>query len=156
MKNLIRKILKEDFNREPVHGHSIPNGWVDGNTREFFEANGVKYRAIFPWNHSRNGGVTMQIVPYNDEDKAYYEEYSQLGPYGQEDYYGNGKIHLWKEEPGNVVYNALSSYLGSDHDWSVRKFENTEEQGGFLIYASMNLFELVEDFLNIVDEGYPM
>jgi hypothetical protein len=43
MKDLIRKILKEDFNREPVHGHSIPNGWVDGNTREFFEANGVKY-----------------------------------------------------------------------------------------------------------------
>lgn len=61
---------------------------------------------------------------------------------------------MWADEPGNRVYNSLSGYLGRDHDWHVRKKEHDEK--GFTIYASMNIFELVEDFLNIIDDGFPM
>ena len=69
MKNLIRKILKEA--REPVHGDSIPDKWIDGNTREFFESDGIKYRAIFPWNRASNGRIRMQIIPYDNKDKQF-------------------------------------------------------------------------------------
>ena len=57
MKNLIKKILKEA--REPIHGHSIPDKWIDGNTRTFFESKGIKYRVIYPWNHERDGRIVI-------------------------------------------------------------------------------------------------
>ena len=66
MRDRIRKILKEATG--PINGTSIPDKWVDGNTKAFFESDGIKYRVIFPWNHERNGTIRTQIIPYNNED----------------------------------------------------------------------------------------
>ena len=150
MKNLIRKILKEA--REPVHGDSIPDKWIDGNTLEFFESDGIKYRAIFPWNRESNGRISMQIIPYDNKDKAIYGEYKDKGPYAQEKYYRDGTIYEWDNEVGSKLYNKLNSFIGSNHNWLVYK---TQEEFGTLIYASINIFELVEDYLHMADDGNP-
>jgi len=152
MKNLIKKILKEA--REPIHGHSIPDKWIDGNIRTFFESKGIKYRVIYPWNHQNNGRIVMQVVPYDDKDTAIYDEYkeSSNNPYAQEKYYEDGTIYEWTKENGEKLFNQLNSFIGSNHDWYVHK---TEEEFGLIIYISMNIFELVEDYLHIADDGDP-
>jgi len=150
MRDRIRKILKEATG--PINGTSIPDKWVDGNTKAFFESDGIKYRVIFPWNHERNGTIRTQIIPYNNEDSAVWERFKDLGPYGQDAYYDTGQIYEWKNEIGSKLYNNLNSFIGSNHNWSVRK---TQEEDGMLIYASLNVFELVEDYFHMADDGNP-
>jgi hypothetical protein len=128
MRDRIKQILREA--REPVHGNSIPDKWVDGNTRGFFESDGIKYRVIYPWNHEGNGRILMQVIPYDNEDKAIYEQYKDKGPYGQEKFYRDGTIHEWVRETGERLFNKLN-------------------------YISMNVFELVEDYLHMADDGNP-
>jgi hypothetical protein len=150
MRDRIRKILKEA--RLPINGTSIPDKWVDGNTRAFFDSGGIKYRVIFPWNHATNGTIRTQIIPYNKEDAAVWDEYKDLGPYGQDAYHDTGIINEWKSEIGSKLYNNLNSFIGSNHNWSVRK---TQEEYGVLIYANLNVFELVEDYFHMADDGDP-
>jgi hypothetical protein len=150
MRDRIRKILKEATG--PINGTSIPDKWVDGNTKAFFESDGIKYRVIFPWNHERNGTIRTQIIPYNNEDSAVWEQFKDLGPYGQDAYYDTGAIYEWKNEIGSKLYNSLNSFIGSNHNWSVTK---KEEDFGVLIYASLNVFELVEDYFHMADDGNP-
>jgi hypothetical protein len=151
LKNLIRQILKEA--REPIHGVGLPAKWhEDGNTRKTFEANGIKYRIIYPFHTERNGRITMQVTPYEPKDIAIYGEYKDKGPYAQEKHYSDGTIYEWVKESGDIVYSALSSYINSEHDWYVSK---REEEHGYLIYISMDIHELIEDYLNIADEGNP-
>ena len=78
--------------------------------------------------------------------------YKDKSPYTQETYYVDGTIYEWVKESGNIVYNALSSYINSEHEWYVSK---REEEYGYLIYITMNIHELIEDYLNIADEGNP-
>jgi len=152
MKNLIRKILKEA--REPINGYSIPNKWIDGNKLQTFESKGIKYRVIYPWDNERNGRIVMQVIPYDGKDIAIYDEYKKVSnnPYAQEKYYEDGTIYEWTKESGEKLFNQLNSFVGSNHDWYVHKFE---EEFGLIIYIGMNIFELVEDFLHIADDGDP-
>ena len=140
MRNLIRTVLKEA--RAPINGTSIPEKWIDG----------IKYRVIFPWNHERNGTIRTQIIPYNDEDSAVWDDIKDLPWGGKDAYYDTGQIYEWKNEVGSKLYNILNSFIGSNHNWSVRK---TQEEDGMLIYAALNVFELVEDYFHMADDGNP-